>query len=115
LFAETLALVEEAKLPFLHVFPYSERRGTPAARMPQVPHPERRERAARLRAAGRRNAARFFAAQLGRTVSLLTESGDAGHTEHYVPVRLATAVAPGQLLQVRVRRTTEDGLVGEPC
>jgi len=113
LFAETLALVERAELPFLHVFPYSERRGTPAARMPQVPHPERRERAARLRAAGRRNATRFFATQLGRTVSLLTESGDAGHTEHYVPVRLATSVAPGQVLSARVTGISEDGLLVE--
>ena len=53
LFAETLQFVTEAELPFLHVFPYSERPGTPAARMPAVPHRSRRERAARLRKAGR--------------------------------------------------------------
>src|SRR3984957_3910593 len=71
LFAETLDFVTDAELPFLHVFPYSERPGTPAARMPSVPHTLRRERAARLRDAGKDAARRFFAAQIGRTVSLL--------------------------------------------
>src|SRR6185312_8869364 len=61
LFAETLAFVQEADIPFLHVFPYSERPGTPAARMPPVAKPVRRERAAQLRAAGAANAARFYA------------------------------------------------------
>ena len=65
LFAETLAFVQAAELPFLHVFPYSERPGTPAARMPAVPVPVRRERAARLRDAGRHAARRFFEAQVG--------------------------------------------------
>ena len=114
LFEETLALVQEAELPFLHVFPYSARPGTPAARMPQTPAPIRRERAARLRAAGRRNAARFFRAQLGRTVSVLIESGDRGHTEHYVPIRLATPAQPGRVVEARVRQVTGDGLLGEP-
>ncbi len=115
LFAETLELVEDTALPFLHVFPYSARPGTPAARMPQVPPPVRRERAARLRAAGRRNAAAFFAAQLGRTVSVLAESGERGHTEHYVPVHLASPAEPGRLVSARVRGTTEGGVVAELC
>jgi len=64
LFGETLDFVQEAELPFLHVFPYSERPGTPAARMPAVPVPLRRERAARLREAAARNAGHFLAARL---------------------------------------------------
>ncbi|MBV9758072.1 MAG: tRNA (N(6)-L-threonylcarbamoyladenosine(37)-C(2))-methylthiotransferase MtaB [Alphaproteobacteria bacterium] len=115
LFGETLSLVEEAELPFLHVFPYSARPGTPAARMPQVPHPERRARAARLREAGRRHAARFYAAQLGRTVSVLAETGDRGHTEHYVSARFSTPVAAGQLVRARITGATDDGLLAEPC
>lgn len=87
LFEETLRLVEEAELPYLHVFPYSERPGTPAARMPAVPKPVRRERAARLRDAGRREAARFHAGLVGREVSVLVERDGAGHTEHFAPVR----------------------------
>jgi threonylcarbamoyladenosine tRNA methylthiotransferase MtaB len=113
LFAETLQFVTEAELPFLHVFPYSERPGTPAARMPAVPHRLRRERAARLREAGRGAAHRFFAAQLGRTVSLLTETADAGHSEHFAPVRLAAPVKPGTLLSARVVGVADDALLAE--
>jgi threonylcarbamoyladenosine tRNA methylthiotransferase MtaB len=109
LFAETLAFVEEAELPYLHVFPYSERPGTPAARMPAVPPVVRRERAARLRAAGAAQAAHFHAARLGQEVQVLTESEDAGHTEHFSPVRL-TGGGPGQLLRARVVAADAAGL-----
>ncbi len=74
---ETLAFVEEAALPYLHVFPYSERPGTPAARMPPVPAPVRRARAAALRAEGDRQAARFHAGLVGRTATVLAERGKA--------------------------------------
>ena len=131
LFEETLRFVEEAELPYLHVFPYSERPGTPAARMPAVPKPVRRERAARLREAGRREAARFHASLLGREVQVLTERDGAGHTEHFAPVRLhapagavadtpgatAPAVLPGAsigaLLRARVTGADADGLRAE--
>jgi threonylcarbamoyladenosine tRNA methylthiotransferase MtaB len=112
-FAETLDLVETGKIPFLHVFPYSERPGTPAARMPAVPKPVRRARAARLRAAGEIAARRFFAAQLGCEVAVLAESGEAGHTEHFAPVRIAAA--PGQLLRARVVGADDCGLIAEPA
>jgi threonylcarbamoyladenosine tRNA methylthiotransferase MtaB len=113
LFAETLDFVTAAELPFLHVFPYSERPGTPAARMPAVPHALRRERAARLRGAGRQAAHRFFAAQVGRTVVLLTETAAAGHSEHFAPVRLTAAVEPGRLLRARVVGVAGGALVAE--
>jgi threonylcarbamoyladenosine tRNA methylthiotransferase MtaB len=113
LFQETLDFVEAAGLPFLHVFPYSERPGTPAARMPPVPKPQRRERAARLRAAGRAAASRFYAGQLGRMLAVLTETPDAGHSEHFAPVRLGAAVAPGQIVAARVVAAGEDGLLAE--
>src|SRR6202012_4242258 len=123
LFAETLAFVQVAELPFLHVFPYSERPGTPAARMPAVPVPERRERAARLRDAGRHAARRFFEAQVGRTVAVLTENGDAGHSEHFCPVRMGEPVEAGRLVAARVTEATDEGLrvetlsrcAGEAC
>jgi threonylcarbamoyladenosine tRNA methylthiotransferase MtaB len=110
---ETCDFVTDMELPFLHVFPYSERPGTPAARMPKVPVVVRRERAAHLRQIGRRNAQRFLAAQIGYTVNVLTESGDNGHSEHFAPVRLATAVAPGRLLKVRVVGATDAHLLAE--
>ena len=111
LFRETLDFVTAAELPFLHVFPYSERPGTPAARMPGVPVALRRERAARLRTAGRDVSARFFATQVGRSVSVLTESGDTGHTEHFAPVRLDAPAEPARLVQGFVTRATADGMV----
>jgi len=113
LFADTLALVEEAEIPFLHVFPYSERPGTPAARMPAVPTALRRERAARLRQAGRANAARFFATQIGQVASVLAETAEGGHSEHFVPVRVAAT--PGSLLRARVTAANDDGLLAEPA
>jgi threonylcarbamoyladenosine tRNA methylthiotransferase MtaB len=118
LFAETLAFVQEADIPFLHVFPYSERPGTPAARMPPVAKPIRRQRAAQLRAAGAANAARFYAGLLGREIAVLAESDSLGHSEHFAPVRLEggrIAAAPGQLLRARVTAATAAGLVAEPA
>jgi threonylcarbamoyladenosine tRNA methylthiotransferase MtaB len=71
LFQETLRFVQEAALPYLHVFPYSERPGTPAMRMPSVPMTIRRDRAAALRNAGAVEARRFFAAQVTANISRL--------------------------------------------
>ena len=113
LFQETLDFVTEAALPFLHVFPYSERPGTPAARMPAVPKPVRKERAARLRDAGLTASGHFLAAQQGRIVSILTESGQTGHTEHFAPVRLLTETAPGTLFAGRVVGAADNSLLAE--
>ena len=111
LFSDTLAFVTEAQIPFLHVFPYSERPDTPAARMPAVAVPVRRERAGRLRAAGEAEATRFYAAQQGREISVLAESDHAGHSEHFAPVRIVAE--PGQLLRARVVATNAAGLMAE--
>ena len=113
LFRQTLDFVNEAELPFLHVFPFSERPGTPAARMPAVPKQVRRERAARLRAAGQQAALRFFTGQVGRTVTLLTETAQAGHSEHFAPVRLGSPVLAGRLVPARVTAATADALLAE--
>jgi threonylcarbamoyladenosine tRNA methylthiotransferase MtaB len=110
-FADTLALVEEADLTMLHVFPYSERAGTPAARMPSVPKAIRRERAARLRAAGATAAARFDATRLGRPVRVLAETETRGHCEHFRPVRLSTPAVPGAIVTATVIGADPLGLV----
>jgi len=110
LFQETLAFIDEAAIPYLHVFAYSERPGTPAVRMPGVPELIRRDRAARLRVAAVPHAAAFHAALLGRIVQVVAERGGSGHTEHFVPVRLATTHAPGTLLPVRVTAADAAGL-----
>jgi threonylcarbamoyladenosine tRNA methylthiotransferase MtaB len=113
LFDETLRFVQEAALPYLHVFPYSERPGTPAARMPSVPQPVRKQRAATLRETGQAEARRFLAGQVGRTVSLLTEANQSGHTEHFAPVRLARPSPPGRLVRTMITGSTGDRLLAD--
>lgn len=98
MFQDSLRLVEECDLTFLHVFPYSARPGTPAARMPQVNGAEIKDRAARLRELGERQLSKHFAAQRGSTRSILIERKGIGRTEHFMPVRMAEG-APGDILQ----------------
>ncbi len=113
-FAAMMALVEEAGLSFLHVFPYSERPGTPAARMPPVPVALRRDRAARLRAAGRDAARRFHAGRLGAEELVLFEASGRGHSEHFAPVRLAEGRGQaGELRRLRVVGVDDQGLIAE--
>jgi threonylcarbamoyladenosine tRNA methylthiotransferase MtaB len=113
MFEQTLALVDECGLDYLHVFPYSPRPGTPAARMPQLPGPAIRERAARLRARGRTALARALAARVGGTADVLVERGGFGHSEHFAPVRVATEAAAGTILRVRLAGATDEHLLGE--
>jgi threonylcarbamoyladenosine tRNA methylthiotransferase MtaB len=106
--------VTETDLTFLHVFPYSERPDTPAARMPPVPKATRRERATRLREAGLRNARRFYGSQVGREIAVLAETETSGHSEHFVPVQWSACATPGQIVRFQVRETTDTFLVAEP-
>ncbi|MBR0650798.1 tRNA (N(6)-L-threonylcarbamoyladenosine(37)-C(2))-methylthiotransferase MtaB [Roseomonas terrae] len=113
-FADTLSLVEACNLSFLHVFPYSERPDTPAARMPQLPVPVRRERAARLREAGAKAAARLFTARIGQEEDVLFEHEDRGHTQQFAPLRLARGVVrPGEIRRLRVTAAAHDTLLAE--
>ncbi len=109
--AEMLDFVAEAGLVFLHVFPYSERPGTPAARMPQLPVPLRRERAARLREAGRVAARRFYESRVGGEERVVLERPDRGHAESFAPVRLTAPGRRGALSTVRVTGCDDDGLI----
>ena len=113
MFANTLALVDACGLAYLHVFPYSAREGTPAAKMPQVPVSLRRERAARLRAAGDVALARFLATQTARETAALVETPGRGRTEHYAPIALPLAHAAGTVVRVRVAASTGDMLIAE--
>jgi threonylcarbamoyladenosine tRNA methylthiotransferase MtaB len=106
-FARSIDLVEECGLSFLHVFPYSPRPGTPAARMPQVAGGVIKERAKRLRAVGEAALRRRLEAEIGKTRDVLIESSRQGRTEHYLPVAIAGG-APGQ-----VRRLVMTGHDGE--
>ncbi len=113
LFQHTLAFVRETEIPLLHVFPYSERPGTPAARMPQVPRALRRDRAAKLRAAAAAHAAAYCRVQLGTTRAVLTETENGGHTEHFLPARFVTPHSPGQIRVGRVIAASDGHLLLE--
>jgi threonylcarbamoyladenosine tRNA methylthiotransferase MtaB len=119
MFENTLAAVAECDLTFLHVFPYSERPGTPAARMPQVAPAIRKERAARLRAAGEAQMEKFLAAHVGAVRQVIVEKGQLGRTEHFAQVRLdcprGRALEPGALASVRTTGVDGAFLTGEVC
>ncbi|MGU3539092.1 tRNA (N(6)-L-threonylcarbamoyladenosine(37)-C(2))-methylthiotransferase MtaB [Methylobacterium sp. A54F] len=104
-FARTLDLVDACGLTHLHVFPYSPRPGTPAARMPAVAPEAVRDRAARLRAAGAAALHRHLDGEVGALRRVLAERGGTGRTEGFTPVRLAAE--PGSLVDVRI--TGHDG------
>jgi threonylcarbamoyladenosine tRNA methylthiotransferase MtaB len=112
MFAETLSLVEEAALDYLHVFPYSARPGTPAQRMPQVPGPVIRGRAARLRDAGAAALARSLERRVGQTARVLVERDGFGRSEHYAPMRFTGAAAPGAVVTAQVSGATPEALIG---
>jgi threonylcarbamoyladenosine tRNA methylthiotransferase MtaB len=103
-FKNTLSLVEECGLTFLHVFPFSPRKGTFAARMPQLERALIKERAKILREAGERALQNRFRKEIGRRRRVLAEGaqGTEGHSEHYMPVRLATPAGRGNLIEVTI-------------
>ncbi|MCL4186968.1 MAG: tRNA (N(6)-L-threonylcarbamoyladenosine(37)-C(2))-methylthiotransferase MtaB [Rhodobacteraceae bacterium] len=107
MFANTLAMVADCGLAFLHVFPFSPRPGTPAARMPQVPAAVIRERAARLRAAGAAALAGHLAGLVGSEQRLLAEGPRSARTEGFAEVVLAEGRTPGSLFAARI--TGQDG------
>ncbi|WP_343561336.1 tRNA (N(6)-L-threonylcarbamoyladenosine(37)-C(2))-methylthiotransferase MtaB [Kiloniella sp. b19] len=86
MFRNSLNLVRDLDLTYLHVFPYSPRPGTPAAKMPQVPGPTRKARAASLREAGQEAENRFYQSLIGKDVEVLMEKGNFGRCQHYAPI-----------------------------
>ena len=112
MFENTLSLIADCGLTYLHVFPYSPRPGTPAARMPQVPVALRKERAARLRAAGDRALARFLDSQVGTTARVLVEDARLGRSEHFAPVALDGGAA-GDIISAKIIDVASRRLVGE--
>lgn len=101
-FENSLRLVEECHLTWLHVFPYSPRPGTPAARMPQVKGEAIKNRAARLRAAGDARVAAHLAKQVGRVHHVLMESPQMGRTEQFTEVIFADAQPEGQIVRASI-------------
>jgi threonylcarbamoyladenosine tRNA methylthiotransferase MtaB len=104
MFRRSLDLVEECGLAFLHVFPYSPRHGTPAARMPQVARETVKERARRLRTQGEAALARHLDREIGAVRRVLAETNEGGHTEHFTPVQFDDVVEPGRIVEARMIR-----------
>jgi threonylcarbamoyladenosine tRNA methylthiotransferase MtaB len=103
MFENTMRLVEECDLTFLHVFPYSERDGTPAARIPdQVPVPVRKERASRLRDAGDQQLQKFLMQNIGKTEQVIVEKNRFGRGRNFVPVQIDQDLAAGTLVDVQL-------------
>jgi threonylcarbamoyladenosine tRNA methylthiotransferase MtaB len=115
MFANTLALIDDCAIVHAHIFPYSERAGTPAARMPQVALEVRRERAAHLREAAATRKRAWLRDLIGTTQDLLVERpGDHGHAPNFAEVRLPAATV-GDIARVRITHAIDDHLTGIPA
>ena len=112
-FDQTLRLVEECGLVYLHVFPFSPRKGTPAARMPQVNRVAVKERAARLRDLGTTVLGQFLDKQRGSEVDVLMERDGLGRTPQFAEIRLPADVPSGAMLRARVSGRDGQQLAGE--
>ncbi|WP_425039721.1 tRNA (N(6)-L-threonylcarbamoyladenosine(37)-C(2))-methylthiotransferase MtaB [Primorskyibacter sp. S187A] len=106
MFENSLKLVEDCDLTWLHVFPYSPRPGTPAARMPAVDGRTIKDRAKRLRAAGERQMQIHLAAQIGKTHPVLMENPHMGRTPHFAEVHFETPQAEGSIVQAAIKGAT---------
>ena len=113
MFENTCALIGEAGITYLHVFPYSIRPGTPAAKMPQVNGAVIKARAARLREIGRAALAHQLQSYVGSTAEVLVERDQQGHSAHYAAVRTAGAHKPGEIVSMRIIGADGETLIGE--
>jgi threonylcarbamoyladenosine tRNA methylthiotransferase MtaB len=102
MFARSLDLVEECGLTFLHVFPFSPRPGTPAARMPQLDAQIVKDRARRLREQGAAALNRHLDGEIGHSRRVLVESRALGRTEQFTQVRFNASAAPGNILKIEI-------------
>ena len=113
-FGNSMRLITEAKIVHGHIFPYSERSGTPAARMPQVAHDVRKHRASVLRTAVAAQKSAWQSALVGSHQLVLVErSGQTGHAENFAEIRLETSAPAGQIAYVRISRVTDGHLFGQ--
>jgi threonylcarbamoyladenosine tRNA methylthiotransferase MtaB len=116
MFENSLRLIEDCDIVFGHIFPYSARTGTPAARMPQLAVPIRKARAARLREAAARRLAAHLAAQQGHAIDMLVEKdGHTGHAADFTPAVLDRAALPGSIVRARVTGAEASRLLATPA
>ena len=110
MFGNSLRLVEECDLTWLHVFPYSPRPGTPAARMPQVKSPLIKDRAAQLRAAGNAQVTKHLTAQIGQAHEVLMENPRMGRTQQFAEVIFDTDQIESSIVRTKIKAATETQL-----
>ncbi len=113
-FENSLRLVEDCGLTWLHVFPYSPRQGTPAARMPQVDGRTIKDRAARLRAIGQSQVAAYLGARMGEAHQVLMETPRMGRTPHFAEVVFDSDQPVGQIVRARITGQAGNRLVAIP-
>ncbi len=111
MFENSMKIVDEMQLAYLHVFPYSEREGTPAARMPQVEAAVRKERGARLRAKGAEQLASFLQSRIGKPAHVLVEKAGRGRCEHYAMVKVNESHPIGSIVEVVIQSVEGERLV----
>ena len=111
MFENTLGLIEDCGLTYLHVFPFSARPGTPAAKMPPVAPALVKERARRLRLAGEARLRRHHAGQIGNVLRVLTERGGLGRAADFTCVKTGGA-PPSEMIDVRIERDEGHALAG---
>ncbi|MDR6832959.1 MULTISPECIES: tRNA (N(6)-L-threonylcarbamoyladenosine(37)-C(2))-methylthiotransferase MtaB [unclassified Sphingopyxis] len=115
MFAGSLALIDDCDIVFGHIFPYSPRAGTAAARMPQVERTIARERAATLREANARRRHNWLDRQIGVSASMLVErDGLTGHAENFAAIRLTAPAAPGTIIAARMAARDGDRMIATP-
>ena len=113
MFQNTLNIVEECNLTFLHVFPYSEREGTPAARMPQVDPSVRKQRAARLRKLGEKQTQKFLRNNINKTMQVVVEKENSARSENFALIKLQEDAVPGSLLSVLTKDIQGNALAAQ--
>ena len=113
LFRETLELIDEAGLTYLHIFPYSPRPETPAANMPQVEQSVRKNRAATLRKKGEETKASYFKTLKGQTAKILVERQNQGYTETYAPVSLTSNNQQGTIVSALITNSSARNLTAK--
>jgi threonylcarbamoyladenosine tRNA methylthiotransferase MtaB len=113
MFATTIETLKRCNITFAHVFPFSARKGTPAARMPQVKGDVRKERARQIRELGDGVLNTFLHSKIGKTVSVLVEKDNQGHCEHYCPVELTSDVIAGEIVSATVEKIQDGRLIAK--
>ena len=120
MFRRSLDFVAKMNFARMHVFPYSKRKGTPAATMPdQVPEPVKKERVHRMQQLADKKAAEFHAGFLGHTMKVLFETEHQGITDgltgNYIRVYTDAPVVYGEIYAVKLERLYRDGIWGHIC